>query len=359
MIQKNKRSLLIASLITLLPAGIGALLWNRLPDTMATHWGVSGAANGFSGKAFAVFGLPLILLGIFWLCIFFTAKDPNNKEQNKKALGMVIWIIPLISCFMNAFVYAIALGIAFKVNVLLSLMLGLLFTLIGNYIPKCKQNFTLGIKIRWTLSNEENWNKTHRLAGKLWFFGGLLMILCAFLPTVPGLIVLFCLLLVMLAVPLCYSYGIYWRQKRDGTYSEDGAKTLIPKNAVLISLVTLVLLLGILTAVMFTGRIHYTVEDTSFTVSSTYYGALTVSYGEIDSVEYRSEAAGTKTNGFNNAKLLLGNFQNDEFGDYLRYTYRNADGVIILRSQDRVLVLSDEDEASTKALYESILAKIK
>ena len=67
--------------------------------------------------------------------------------------------------------------------------LGLMFAAIGNYFPKCRPNRTVGIRIIWTLGSEENWNATHRFAGKVWVIGGLIMVLAALLPEVPGIIV--------------------------------------------------------------------------------------------------------------------------------------------------------------------------
>ena len=57
------------------------------------------------------------------------------------------------------------------------ILLGVLFIFAGNYLPKSRQNYTVGIRIPWTLDNEENWNKTHRLAGYLWVAGGIVMLL--------------------------------------------------------------------------------------------------------------------------------------------------------------------------------------
>ena len=64
MLKANKKTLIIASIITVLPILIGIMLWNRLPDPMATHFGMDNEADGFSSKAFAVFGIPLCLLAL-------------------------------------------------------------------------------------------------------------------------------------------------------------------------------------------------------------------------------------------------------------------------------------------------------
>ena len=87
-------------------------------------------------------------------------------------------------------------------------MLGLLFLIIGNYLPKARQNYTIGIKIPWTLANEENWNRTHRLAGYLWMICGILMIFNCLTRFVPA-IWLFGILLIMVLVPCIYSFWLH------------------------------------------------------------------------------------------------------------------------------------------------------
>ena len=86
------------------------------------------------------------------------------------------------------------------------ILMGLIFAIIGNYMPKCKQNYTIGIKIPWTLSSEENWNRTHRFAGRLWVVCGLVIILTAFL---GGFELFLGIALVMALAPVLYSYALY------------------------------------------------------------------------------------------------------------------------------------------------------
>lgn len=213
MLKQNKGKVVASTLLTLLPILAGVILWNRLPDTMATHWGVSGDADGFSSKAFAVFGMPVFLAALHLLCLFVTSLDKKQTNQNKKALEMIFWIVPVVSIVVNVMVYSIAMGKAVDIFVLLPVLMGLGFVCIGNYLPKVKQNHTLGIRIFWTLGSEENWNKTHRFAGKLWVLGGMAMLLMAFLPGKWTVVVLLGVILVMVAIPVIYSYSIYKKQK--------------------------------------------------------------------------------------------------------------------------------------------------
>ena len=213
MLKKNKGLMILTSVIILLPMLAGILLWDHLPEQMATHWGGNGEADGWSSRPMAVFGLPLFLLAVHWLGIWMSGQDRRNRHQNEKVLQLMFYIAPLVSLLGNGSTYAAALGKELPIQRLVVLFLGILFAIIGNYMPKCRQNVTIGIKIVWTLNSEENWNATHRLAGKLWLAGGILLMLCSFLPMVWILWILPVVLGMMIVIPVGYSWWISRRQK--------------------------------------------------------------------------------------------------------------------------------------------------
>ena len=209
-IKKNKWTLVITSVIILLPIAVGLLLWDQLPEKVPFHWGINGEVDGWATKTQAVFLMPLMMLGIQWLCILATGLDPKAKNvTTTKMMGIVLWIIPVLNLFLHVMVWLTAFGREVNMETVMPLFMGTLFVVIGNYLPKCKQSYTMGIKLPWTLDNEENWNKTHRLAGKLWVAGGLLSMLCALLPGVASFIVMMSILLVMCVIPTVYSYLFY------------------------------------------------------------------------------------------------------------------------------------------------------
>lgn len=210
MIKNNKGKLILTSIAILLPVLVGLILWNDLPDTIATHWGFNGQADGYSSKALAVLGLPLLLLVVHWFCVFATKLDPKHKEINPKMFSIVLWICPAISIVMNTMVYLIALGKEIRFVSGVIIFMGLLFIIIGNYLPKCRQSFTMGIKLPWTLESEENWNKTHRMAGVLWVTGGIVIIATAIF---ESFIVFFSIVMLMVIVPTVYSYLNYKKNK--------------------------------------------------------------------------------------------------------------------------------------------------
>ena len=208
MIKKNLKVLIITSIIILLPILAGIALWDQLPDPMPTHWNAAGEVDGWSSKPFAVFGLPLILLAAQWLCMLGTCADPKKNNHPQKILHLVLWIIPVLSVVMHTFVYLITLGYGVRMEVAMPILIGLIFAIIGNYMPKCKQNYTIGIKIPWTLNNEENWNKTHRFAGWLWTVCGILIMLTGFF---GGVWVFLPITILMVLAPVVYSYILHRR----------------------------------------------------------------------------------------------------------------------------------------------------
>ena len=208
MLKANRKTLIITSIVTILPVLIGIICWDHLPDVMATHFGMNNEANGFSSKVFAVFGLPLVLLAVLWVGAFVTAHDPKRQNISPKMFSLMLWIAPAISLVAAATVYPVNLGYELDIAFFGELLLGLMFIIIGNYLPKARQNYTIGIKIPWTLANEENWNRTHRLAGFLWMICGILMIIISLTRFVPAKWLVGILLITVL-VPCIYSFWLY------------------------------------------------------------------------------------------------------------------------------------------------------
>ena len=208
MLKKFKTTLIITSLLILLPALIGVLLWNRLPDVMATHFGFDNEANGFSSKVLAVFGIPLFCLALQWIGALVTSHDPKKQNINPKLFALVLWIIPFVSLIGAATIYPYNLGYRADITFAAKLIMGALFTVVGNYMPKMRQTYTMGIRIPWTLANEENWNRTHRLAGYLWLAGGVLTVALTLCDALP-LGLMLALLALCILVPIGYSFWLH------------------------------------------------------------------------------------------------------------------------------------------------------
>lgn len=354
MMKPYKRTLVISSILILLPMLAGILLWDQLPAQIASHWDIHGNVNGWNGKAFSVFGLPLILLAGHWVCVLVTVRDPKNREQSRKVFELVLWIMPVLSICIGGLIYPIALGKSLNLSWILLPMLGLMLVVFGNYLPKCRQNATIGFKVRWTMENEENWNAIHRFCGKVWVICGLLFLVCSILPNrLMGWAILF-LILTLTITPVLYSYCYYRKQLQLGT-----AEVIRPskvRQAICLGSVLVVLI--VVGVIMLTGNVRMQYGDTAFTMEASYYPDLTVAYAEIDSLTYREDIqTGVRVNGFGNLCLEMGTFQNDEFGTYTRYTYTGCDAGVVLTRGDQTLVINGADTASTQRIYEKLLER--
>lgn len=203
---RHKKTLIISTILCLLPILFGVILWNRLPDPMPTHFGVNGEADGWSSKPFAVFGIPLLLIALQWICLLATSADPKRRNIHPKVLTLMLYTVPAVALVTLGLIYATALGTQINTTQFLYPFLSLVFILVGNYLPKCRQSYTMGIKLPWTLADEENWNKTHRMAGPLWMLCGLATLPCFFLPREFAITLLFAALFTAVLVPTIYSF---------------------------------------------------------------------------------------------------------------------------------------------------------
>ena len=209
MFKKYRKTLIITTIVTLLPMLAGVILWNKLPEQFPIHFNAAGEVDGWSSKAFGVFGLPLILVAFQWLCCLGSLKlDPKAENLEGKVFSLVLWIIPVLSVVLNALVYCTALGMDMNVQIIMPLLIGLLMVIIGNWLPKCKHSYTLGIKLPWTLADETNWNRTHRFAGPIWVVCGLVIMLCGLIGG-AFLWVMVAAFVVMIAAPTVYSYLLF------------------------------------------------------------------------------------------------------------------------------------------------------
>ena len=182
---EHKGKLILSSLVTLLPALVGRA-WISA-GLLAAHW--------------------LVLLIVF--------SDRRNREnQSRQAVGMIFWVMPFVSLLMGGVAVMIEQGVssAGALSSLMALGFGLMFLLLGNYMPKLRQNSFMGIRVKWTLENEANWNATHRFGGKVWVAGGFACMAGALLPADAMGVFFLAVLLVIVALPIAYSY--YYGKKQ-------------------------------------------------------------------------------------------------------------------------------------------------
>lgn len=145
--------------------------------------------------------------------------DNRNRQQSRKIIGMTMWIIPIITLLYNGIARLVNMSADME-NLFMAAIYygtGLLFMVIGNYLPKVKQNNTIGIRVVWSLMDEENWNATHRFSGKLWMASGILCMLCGlFGESMAALVVYIISIMAAAIISILYSYLFYKKKLATG-----------------------------------------------------------------------------------------------------------------------------------------------
>lgn len=365
MIRKNKLKLIISSVIILLPMLVGILCKDMLADEVAIHWGINGQADGFANPAVAFIVIPLIMLAIHWICMIISSVIGKREEQSDKVMGLMFWIIPTITLATCGMVLAIALGYTANIGSIIYLLMGVMFIVIGNYLPKTKRSVTTGIKIKWTMANDENWAATHRYAGKLWVAAGLVCIVAMPLPTKWFPVVAISIIVLCMALPTIYSYRFYKKQVAEGKATKEEYDAEYnrffkgKKEAKIVLSIVLPLVALLLLVTMFGGKLEVKLQDDALAIDASFWRYVEISYEDIDAAELREDCGSAqKVSGFNSARLHLGAFESDEFGLHTRYMYTKADTYLVLSVGERYVVIAMDTEEDTKAIYERVSAEI-
>lgn len=194
-LSENKLSLFFSSVIILLPQVVGFWLGEHL------------------------YYLPLQCLVLHWICLLITFYDWRKKPQGRKVTRLVIGIMPVMSIAGSGFILLLENGQVSDTlaTYFLDIGFGLMFIVLGNYLPKIRRNRTMGIKVKWALEDEENWNATHRFGGKVWVACGFVCLLCALFPFSGLGIALFIVAVFAAALaPTVYSWLYYRKQLQNG-----------------------------------------------------------------------------------------------------------------------------------------------
>lgn len=205
MIKKNIKYILI-SLLVFIPMLIGIYYYDILPDMLPTRFNFNGEIEAYTYKRNYIIYFPLGMFFLNLFSIFFIKLDPKNRKSKNKIIGIIVWTIPIMTnIIMLATYYSVLNKSIFNMSSIIKVFLALLFIIMGNYLPKTKQNYTIGIRTPWSLNNEENWNKTHRLGGKIFIFSALL-ILVSIYEKLSFMIIVGIFLII---IPVIYSYYLY------------------------------------------------------------------------------------------------------------------------------------------------------
>lgn len=208
----NLIQILLVILLVSAPFIYAAFIWQDMPDRVATHFGIDGTPDAYGSKNQAL--MSIIIMMSIGLVVYFLIRniekfDPKITRLTSKDTFKKINILLLM--FMSGLsIYIVHSTLNSQIGYFLFVLLGLLFAGIGNFMHSIQPNYFIGLRLPWTLSDDDNWRKTHQLAGKLWFGGGLLVALGSlFLSAQQAIFFMFGTIALMTLIPVVYSYRFF------------------------------------------------------------------------------------------------------------------------------------------------------
>jgi len=213
--QPKLKTEIIPVLIIIISVIASFYFYAVFPAQVPIHWNISGQPDNYGSPALAAFLLPVILIVVYLLFLFLPNLDPKKERY--------VQFLPAYHVFKNIFVVFLALiyliaslnalGYNIRVDLFIPLLVGLLFVIIGYYLPRFKTNWFIGIRTPWTLSSQLSWQKTHVLGGKCFIIAGILMALSFILPFGWRWPVFMAAIIIAALIPIIYSYFVYRQDK--------------------------------------------------------------------------------------------------------------------------------------------------
>ena len=195
---------IFAAILTLCAVIPGFVVYNKLPEKVATHFNLSNEPDCFMPKLAAIIVPPMAMALMEIICCMITSTD-KRTENSRKTNTMVRFIIPVLAFVLEGMIILYALEKLTNVGAVAGLLISVMLIVIGNYMPKTRQNSFIGIKTSRTLSDERIWDKTHRFAGFVWTIGGIALLSVSLLGMyIPALI----LMSVIIMIPVVYSFTV-------------------------------------------------------------------------------------------------------------------------------------------------------
>jgi len=207
---KLRKSEIISLLIIMISFIIGISFYSLLPDKVASHWNAKGEVDGYMSKFGGLFLMPVISLVLLLLFIIIPKIDPlkHNIEKFRKYFNGFIVLMMLFLFYLYILTILWNIGVRFNFVHLLVPIFSIFFYYCGILIQKAQRNWFIGIRTPWTLSNEQVWNKTHKIGGKLFKIAGIISLIGILLPEY-ALFFVICPVIIASLFPVIYSYFAY------------------------------------------------------------------------------------------------------------------------------------------------------
>lgn len=214
--KKSSTHLIIVLVLIAIPFGYAAYIYPGLPATIPTHFNYKGEADDYGTKD-NIFLVPAIMgiVSFFTFLLLTNLKtfDPKRMKDADDSMMKKFALLTVVFLSMLSLIITVSASTpSINVTKLILPAIGLFFAGIGWMMPKIQQNYFAGFKLPWTLENVDNWNETHKVAGKWWMFGGLFQMISTLL--LEGKWAFICFMaatIIMVIIPTLFSYRMYKR----------------------------------------------------------------------------------------------------------------------------------------------------
>ncbi|MEO5511220.1 MAG: SdpI family protein [Longimicrobiales bacterium] len=210
-----KRS--IGLVVNVIMLCITAAVFSRLPAEVPTHWNLHGEINGTMAKFPGAFLASTMAIVVWFVLPLLRRIDPRRAsyERFDATFYLVVNAVVLILAMIQGLTLAVALGMRVDMTRSMLLGVGLMFIVLGNYMPRLRSNWWMGIRTPWTLESEEVWRRTHRFGGRAFMLAGIITVFATLLPTEAAGTIAFGVIMIAVLLPVVYSYFV-WRSERRG-----------------------------------------------------------------------------------------------------------------------------------------------
>lgn len=193
------------------------IIFPRLPETIPIHWNAAGEIDGYGSRYMDLFmgALPVLCCGLMYVV---PVLDPRRKNYKKheKAYSLMILLITVVLIALSWLTALVALGYDLDIAKIIPMVLGVMFIIMGNYMPKIRSNYFVGVRTPWAIDNTWVWRKTQTMGGITFIVMGVVMFISVFLPETLQMGMTIAVLLGGVAWMYLYSYLAFLKAKKSG-----------------------------------------------------------------------------------------------------------------------------------------------
>lgn len=211
-----------------------AVLYPTLPEKVPIHWDINDQVNGWGSRFEALFLSLGMAVGIYLLILFIPLIDPRRRNYTKfgSSFRIIRFVLVLFMLLVWGATIAAARGMHVNMNLLMPAAISILLIVMGNVMPRLRHNWFIGVRTPWSLSSEEAWRKTHRVAGMIFVACGTMSLLATI--SFGGKIAAISMMVAILGASfgsLVYSYFAWKSCQKDSPENSEETPQLPPHDS--------------------------------------------------------------------------------------------------------------------------------